>query len=40
MGRVEVYNVGLKFEHPSQELRDRTQEFLREMAAVQRVEPK
>jgi c-di-GMP-binding flagellar brake protein YcgR len=39
MGSVEVYNVGLKFEHPSEELNERTQEFIREMAAAQRVEP-
>ncbi len=34
VGNSEIYHVGLKFEHPSEELRDRTNELIREMAAL------
>jgi len=34
LGHTEIYHVGLKFEHPSEELRDRTNELIREMAAM------
>jgi c-di-GMP-binding flagellar brake protein YcgR len=34
LGNTEIYHVGLKFEHPSEELRDRTNELIREMAAM------
>jgi len=35
VGDKEVYHVGLKFEHPPEELRDRTNELIREMALSQ-----
>ena len=34
LGSTEVYHVGLKFEHPTEELRNRTNELIREMAAM------
>ena len=32
IGNVELYHVGLEFEHPSEELRKRTRELILEMA--------
>ena len=34
VGDTEIYHVGLEFEHPSDELRDRTSELIREMATA------
>ncbi len=34
LGQAELYHVGLEFDHPSEELRDRTEELIKEMAAI------
>ncbi len=34
VGQAQIYNVGLQFEHPSEELRARIDELIREMAAL------
>ncbi len=34
VGNRDIYHVGLEFEHPSEELRERTNELIREMAIV------
>lgn len=36
LGHTELYHVGLKFEHPSDELSERTAELIREIAAMTR----
>ncbi len=34
LGGTRIYSVGLEFEHPSEELQDRTNELIREMASL------
>ena len=34
IGGTDIYHVGLEFEHPSEELRQRTNELIREMAVI------
>ena len=34
IGQAQIYHVGLQFEHPSEELRDRIEELICEMAAI------